>query len=136
MLRPNGLIGLALWGSVIGPNDLWEEACRTLDPSYKLPSPFADPNAWRTCPEAEAALREVGFRDIRTEVYVVPFEFEDTAAYVRFWYGAKNPVSDRFRESFTGDQEEAKKALERVLRERYDDATSIVVETVLAIGRK
>ena len=67
---------------------------------------------------------------------MVPFEFEDTAAYVRFWYGAKNPVSDRFRESFTGDQEEAKKALERVLRERYDDATSIVVETVLAIGRK
>ena len=78
----------------------------------------------------------VGFKEVRTEVYKVPFEFENTASYLRFWYGAQNPVSDRFKESFKGDQEEAKKALEKVLKERYDDATSIVAETVLAIGRK
>lgn len=136
VLRPGGLVGLALWGEVVGPNNLWEEACRTLDPTYRLPSPFADPNAWRTPREAEDALREVGFKEIYTEVYKVPFEFEDTASYLRFWYGARNPVSDRFRESFRGDQEEAKRALETVLKERYNDATSIVAETVLAIGRK
>ncbi|CAF9934989.1 MAG: hypothetical protein ALECFALPRED_006205 [Alectoria fallacina] len=136
VLRPGGVIGLALWGEVIGPNNLWEEACQMLDPTYRLPSPFADPNAWRTPHEAENALREVGFKDIHTEVYKVPFEFEDTASYLRFWYGAKNPVSDRFKDSFKGDQEEAKKALEMVLKERYNDATSIVAETILAIGRK
>lgn len=107
-----------------------------LDPAYRLPSPFVDPNAWRTPREAEEALREAGFKDVRAEVYTVPFEFEDTASYLRFWYGARNPVSDRFKESFKGDQEEAKKALEKVLKERYNDATSIVAETVLAIGRK
>lgn len=136
VLKPGGLIGLALWGEVVGPNNLWEEACQTLDPTYRLPSPFADPNAWRTPREAEDALRLVGFKEIHTEVYKVPFEFEDTASYLQFWYGAQNPVSDRFKESFKGDQEEAKKALEKVLRERYNDATSIVAETVLAVGRK
>lgn len=136
VLKPGGLIGLALWGEVVGPNKLWEEACQTLDPTYRLPSPFIDPNAWRTPREVEDALRAVGFKEIRTEVYKVPFEFEDTASYLRFWYGARNPVADRFKESFKGDQEEAKRALEKVLKERYNDATSIVAETVLAVGRK
>lgn len=136
VLEPGGVIGLALWGEVIGPNDVWEEACRTIDATYRLPSPFADPNAWRTAGEVEDALRVAGFREIYTEVYKVPFEFEDTASYLRFWYGSRNPVSDRFKESFEGDQEEARKALEKVLRERYNDATSIVAETVLVIGRK
>ena len=27
VLKPGGLIGLALWGEVVGPNNLWEEAC-------------------------------------------------------------------------------------------------------------
>ena len=136
VLRPGGVVGLALWGEKVGPNDLWEEACQTLDPTYRLPSPFADANAWRTPREAEDALREVGFEDIRTQVYTVPFVFEDTSSYLRFWYGSKNPVSDRFKESFRGDQEEAKKALEKVLKERYNDATNIVAETVLAFGTK
>lgn len=136
VLKPGGLIGLALRGEVIGPNNLWEEACQMLDPTYKLPSPFADLKAWRTPREAQDALRAVGFKGIRTEVYKVPFEFGDTASYLRFWYGSRNPVSDRFIESFRGDKEEAKKALERVLKERYNDATNVVVETVLAVGRK
>ena len=136
VLEPGGLIGLALWGEEIGPISLWEEACQTLDPAYKLPSPFTDPNAWRTPREVEDALSVVGFKGIHTEVYKVPFEFEDTASYLRFWYGAQNPVSDRFVESFKGDRDEAKRALERVLREKYHDARSIMVETVLAVGRK
>ena len=68
VLKPGGLIGLALWGEVVGPNNLWEEACQTLDPTYRLPSPFTDPNAWRTPREAEDALRVVGFKEIHTEV--------------------------------------------------------------------
>lgn len=136
VLQPGGVFGMALFGERVGPNTLWEEACQTLDPAYRLPSPFADPNAWRTEGEAMAALKEAGFRDVTTEVYVVPFEFEDTESYIRFWYGAKNPVADRFKASFGGDQDEAKEALRKVLRERYNDATTIVAETVLAIGRK
>ncbi len=136
VLKPGGVSGLALWGEMIEPNYLWEEACQTLDPTNRLPSPFTDPNAWRTPREAEDTLRQVGFKDVYTEVYKMPFGFEDTGSYLRFWYGAKNPVADRFVGSFKGDQEEAKKAVERALKERYDDATSIVVETVLAIGRK
>ena len=81
-------------------------------------------------------MREVGFKEVHIEVYKVPFEVEDMASYIRFWYGAQNPVADRFKASFKGSQEEAKKALEKVLRERYNDATSIVAETVLALGVK
>ncbi|KAK3174660.1 hypothetical protein OEA41_001906 [Lepraria neglecta] len=136
VLEPGGLIGLGIWGERLGPNTLWEEACQTLDPTYKLPSPFADPNAWRTEDEIAQAFTQLGFKEIHTEIYKVPFEFENTAAYLKFWYGAKNPVADRFKLSFKGDQEEAKKALEKVLKERYNDAKSIFVETVLAIGRK
>lgn len=136
VLKLGGLIGLALWGEVVGPNNLWEEACQRLDPTYRLPSPFADPDAGRTPREAEDALRLVGFKEIRTKVYKVPFEFKDTESYLRFWYWAQNPVSDRFKELFKGDQKEAKKALEKVLKERYNNATSIAAETVLAEGRK
>lgn len=136
VLKPGGLIGLALWGEVIGPNSIWEEACQTLDPTYRLPPPYTDPNAWRTPREAEDALRVVGFKEIHTEVYKVPFEFEDTASYLRFWYGSRNPVSDRFKESFKGDETEVKRALAKVLKEKYSDARSIMVETVLAVGRK
>ncbi|MCJ1459234.1 hypothetical protein MMC28_009611 [Mycoblastus sanguinarius] len=136
VLKPGGLIGLGIWGERIGPNTLWEEACQTLDPTYKLPSPFADPNAWRTEAEVAEAFRQVGFKGVHTEVYKAPFEFKNTAAYINFWYGARNPVADRFKLSFKGDQEEAKGALEKVLKERYNDAKSIFVETILATGKK
>ena len=136
VLKPGGLLGLGVWGVKIGPNSAWEEACQALDPTYRLPSPFADPNAWRTPQECEDALRQIGFKDTYSEVYRVPFEFENTDSYLRFWYGAKNPVSDRFKESFKGDQENAKRSLAKVLKERYNAATTITVETVLTIGVK
>ena len=52
-----------------------------LDPIYRLPSPFADPKAWRTLREAEDALRQVGFKDVYMEFYKVPFGFEDTGSF-------------------------------------------------------
>ena len=136
VLQPGGAIGLAVWGEKIGPNTVWEEACQLLEPAYTLPSPYADPNAWRTEREVRTALEKAGFCEVKTEVWRVPFEFEDTESYIRFWYGAKNPVAERFKASSGGNQEEAKEALRRVLKERYNDATSIFGETVLAVGRK
>ena len=136
VLEPGGLIGLGIFGERVGPNTLWEEACQTLDPTYKLPSPFTDPNAWRTEDALAGALRQVGFKEIQTQIYRAPFELGNTDAYLNFWYGGKNPVADRFKQSFKGDQEEAKRALEKVLKERYNDAKSIFVDTVLATGRK
>ena len=134
VLQPGKIFGLAIWGERVGPDTLWEEAYQLLDPTYTLPAPIADPHAWRAERESEGALQEVGFKEVHTEVYKVPFEFEDKASYMRFWYGAQNPVTDWFRTSFKGSQEEAKKALEKVvLRERYNGTTSIVAEIVLAL---
>ncbi|KAL8823491.1 MAG: hypothetical protein Q9191_005805 [Dirinaria sp. TL-2023a] len=136
VLIPGGLLGLGVWGLRIEPNIAWEEACQALDPNYRLPPPFTDPNAWCTPQECEDALRKIGFKNTYPEVYSVPFEFENTDSYIGFWYGAKNPVSDRLRKSFQGDQEDAKRSLAKVLRERYNDATTIVVDSVLTVGVK
>ena len=51
----------------------------------------------------------MGFKEVHTKVYKVPFEFEDMASYMRSWYGAQNPVADQFKASFKGSQEEAKR---------------------------
>ena len=135
LLNPGGLIGIGLWGERTGPNVIWEEACQTLDPEYKLPLPFTDSSAWEN-QGVSSALRHISFEDIHTEKCKVPFEFENTASYLKFWYKDGNTVANRFVQSFKGDKEEAKKALEQVLKEKYDDARKIFVEIVLATGTK
>jgi len=40
VLRTDGVIGIALWAKCNNPFEIWEFACRSLDPEYVLPDPF------------------------------------------------------------------------------------------------
>ena len=93
ILKPDGVIGVAVWGQRNCPFEIWEAACRKIEPSYELPAPFEDANAWRTPDELAGALETVGFGDVATEEVRMPFEFESAEAFAEFWFGAKNPAA-------------------------------------------
>ena len=136
VLAPGGVAGIALWARRNGPVDIWEEACLTLDPEYKNPPPFDDPNAWRTIGELEAAMEEVGFEDVRVEEARQPFEFESAEAFAKFWMETENPVPVKCRKGWSGDVEEARRAVVRVVRERHEDGKGIDTWAILGVGRK
>ena len=136
ILAPEGVVGIGIWAQRNGPFEIWESACKSIEPSYGLPSPFDDPSAWRTRKELEDALEEVGFTDISSEDVMMPFPFETTEKFMQFWFGAKNPASVKVMSNWHGDMEEAKKAVERVVREQYGGGKDIKTWAVLGVGRK
>ncbi|MCJ1232121.1 hypothetical protein MMC14_000070 [Varicellaria rhodocarpa] len=83
VLRPGGAIGVGIWAPKNGPIELWRDACQVLDPSYEPPPPFTEV-AWRKPKDVEDALREVGFKDIRSEIFHMRFELEDTDGFMKF----------------------------------------------------
>lgn len=135
VLEPGGLIGMGIYGDV-EPVDIWVEACRAVDPTYQPPASFADPNAWRYPREIEDALRYVGFNDVRSEKLKITVDYENSASYLHYWYESKHPECARYQDSWVGNQEDVKRAMGKVLRERYNDARTIKFETILTIGRK
>ena len=137
VLKPDGVIGVAVWGQRIGPFEIWEAACRKLEPSYELLAPFEDANAWRTPGELAGALETVGFGDVATEEVRMPFEFESAEAFAEFWFGAKNPAAIKLmghwhKESIEG----MKEVVLRVVRDEYADGKEIYTWAVLGFGRK
>lgn len=136
VLAPAGVIGIALWAQRNGPFEIWERACRSLDPSYTLGPPFDDPGAWRTCEELERALKEVGFTGVETEEVAMPFPFEGTEKFVDFWFGAKNPAAEKCMRDWNGDLAETRTAVERVCREEFADGRGIYTWAVLGLGTK
>ena len=136
VLAPGGVVGIALWAKRNGPFEIWEQACQSLDPDYKLPAPFDDPEAWRTTEELEIALKEVGFHDISTEEVTMPFEFESIKAFMEFWFEGKNPAPMKCMSNWKGDMNKARKAVESVVREEYGGGKDVKTWAVLGVGRK
>ena len=92
VLTPRVLVGITLWAQQNGPFEIWERACQSIDASYRLPSPFDDPYAWRTGAELENALLEAGFEIEKTEEVMMPFPFDGAQKFLEFWFGARNPA--------------------------------------------
>lgn len=93
VLQPNGIAGIGLWAKRNGPFEVWERACQTIDPNYELPTPFDDPNAWRTTMDLEKALYDAGFENVRCEEIAMPFPFKGAEAFSEFWFEARNPAA-------------------------------------------
>lgn len=135
LLPSEGVVGIACWDSQNDPFDIWEKACQTIDPTYRIPTPFDDPHAWRTEEELAKGLREAGFDDIKTERLTSPFPFDGTEKFMEFWFGQKNPAALRCMSNWEGSMDEARKAVETVCKEQYDDGHAICTKAVLGIGR-
>ena len=136
VLVPKGVIGIGIWGQRNGPFEIWERACKALDPSYELIAPFDDPHAWRTRQELEKVLKEVGFNDVRSEEVKIPFEFESTEAFLRFWFEAKNPAAEKSMSNWKGKFDEVRKEAKRIVREDYGNGKEIYTWAVLGVGVK
>ena len=136
VLASGGVIGIGIWAQRNGPFEIWEQAARSITPDYTLPAPFDDPKAWRTRKELEVALRSVGFQDVMSEEVKMPFEFENAKAFIDFWFHAKNPAPVKCMSTYQGSLEEAKNAVERVVREDYADGKAICTWAVLGVGRR
>lgn len=136
VLMPGGVVGIALWARPNGPFEIWERACQSIDPTYKLPTAFDDPNAWRTQDELEASLGEVGFHDIVSEEVKMPFEFESAAKFVDFWFGAKNPAAVQAMSNWHGDVNRAKSAVATVVDDQYAGGKEIYTWAVLGTAKK
>ena len=136
VLAVGGVIGIVIWGRRNGPFEVWESACQSLDPSYKLPSPFDDPHAWRTCEELDGELKAAGFIDVKTEEVTMPFPFDGAEEFSKFWFDAKNPAAEKCMSNWKGDWEGVKKAVKAVCREEYADGKDIRTWAVIGLGKK
>ena len=137
VLAPGGVVGAALWAQRNGPFEIWEAACKRIEPGYELPAPFDDPVAWRTQAELKVALEKAGFKDVWTEEVKMPFEFESAEAFAEFWFRAKNPAPVKVMTNWPQERmEEVREMVCRVVREEYADGKGIYTWAVLGVGKK
>lgn len=133
VLRPGGVIGLGLWGEKNGPAKIWDTACKKVDPTFHS-NPV--PTAWLRPEQAEAGLSEVGFRDVKSEIFPMLFEMEDADAFLHFWFETRNPAVLKSISKWKGDLEPVKQAMREVLKEDYDDGRNIIIEGILTTAIK
>ena len=136
VLSPRGAVGIGIWAKRNSPFEIWEHACQSIDPTYELPNPFDDPDAWRTQHDLESALEEVGFKEVSSEEICMPFEFENAETFIEFWFQSNNPAILQIMKSWKRPLEETKKAVERVVRESYHNGRDIYAWAVLGTGIK
>ncbi len=137
VLAPSGTISLALWAQRNGPFEIWEAACKTIEPTYTLPPPFDDPLAWRSQHELRGALETAGFVDVQIEEVKMPFEFASAEAFADFWFQARNPAAVKLMGSWPRERTEGvREAVKRVVKEQYGGGKEIYTWAVLGVGRK
>jgi ubiquinone/menaquinone biosynthesis C-methylase UbiE len=134
VLRPGGVIGIGIWGEKNGPLIIWNAACQKLDPTFE--SKPLSPSSWIRPGQVEAALSEVGFKGVKSEIFPMLFEMEDADAFLHFWFESKNPMALKCINEWKGNLEPVKQAVREVLKEDYDDGKNIIIEAILATAIK
>ncbi|KAI4147628.1 MAG: hypothetical protein LQ340_005477 [Diploschistes diacapsis] len=137
-LRPGGVLGLACWGARLDHFEAWRAACRALDAGYRVPK-LHDDDAWYSLAEIRAALHRAGFRDLLADTVRVPCAVRETAAVMRWWFEGRNPSTEGLLNDWMrhgGRLEPVRAAMERIVREEYDDGRGLYVELLVVAGRK
>ena len=135
LLEPGGAIGIALWGLDAAPLVIWERACRCIDPTYRMPHAFDDPNAWRTTSELQSALTEAGFINVQSVQSDIDFPFS-AEHFAEFWFDSKNPVPERAIESWNGDVARLRAEMIDVIRKGDGNGGDIKTPVILGAACK
>ena len=138
LLKDGGVLAIALWAQRNGPFEIWESAVQSIDPSYRMPSPFDDPHAWRTSAELERVLTDdLQLREVSVEEVEMPFPFEGTEEFMRFWFESKNPAAVKCMSTWPQDRiGEAREAVRKTCKENYGEGKYVKTWAVLGVGRK
>ena len=140
LLRPGregGVLSIGIWGKPVGPFTIWERACQRIDPSYRLPPPFDDPQAWRTCQELSDGFSRAGLVGIHCEEVIVPFPFASAEAFSDFWFHGLNPAAVKCMSNWpSSDMDKAQQAVLGVAREEFGNGKDVFTCAVLGIASK
>lgn len=134
ILRPGGVVGLAIWTDV-AINWPWNEACKRLDPTFE-PVKHFDESAWVVEQEIEAALTEAGFQEVKSEGAKTPLRFESAEEFANYWFNSKNPGMVKAQSAWKGNAEDVRAMLEKVVREEWGDGKEFIMSVGLTVGRK
>jgi len=135
VMKPDRVLGIGIWGEQINSYEVWERACKNLDPTSVIPDLFVD-GAWRTPEQLENVLRKIGFRDLKSENMMVPVEFMSAKEYATFWFEGKTPGAMKVIEVWKGDLKAVGAEVEKIVQKDYDNRRSLALQIVLTIGKK
>ena len=139
VLRPNGILSVAIWRPPLDLYTVWQRTCRTYEPEYTVPNASEDPNCWTTEQELAEGMAQVKFKDITTERMEMPQRFDSAEKFADFWFHSKSPVIVPVVEAFLEkgrDYAELRGIVERIVREDYQDGKGLKLRANLAWGRK
>lgn len=138
VVKPGGMVGLAIWGPKLDPFECHDKACLSLNPDYKKKS-FQTPDAWRDEASHKRALEQAGFVDVGTEMLWVPLWHDRAQPICDIWFRSQNPGAVAMIKNWEaqgGDVEELEEAFLKVGKEQYDDGKAMGVDCLLGWGRK
>lgn len=140
VLAPGGLLAIATFTPYSDPYMIWDRVCRIYDPSFAQPNFARDSNAWVTTGQVAAGMQTAGLVDIKSVRRRAPFPIQGVDNWAKFFFDGKNPASEiiirPFFETHDVSKEDVKTTFKQVLRDEWDDGNNVLMEFVLAIGRK
>lgn len=132
---PGGVVGLGTWGE-LDMNKPWIEACRSFEPDYTSPN-YGFAEGWSTEEQVKAQMEKVGCREVETKTVRPKWGFTSDE-YIKYWFESKNPgieiILGPWRES--GKINEVRPVFERMVMEKYNGGRDLVMEAILAFGKK
>lgn len=140
ILQPGGILAIATFTPHSDPYLIWDRVCRIHDPSFSPPNFAPDSKAWTTPGQVAAGMHTAGLVEIKSVVRRAPFPLHGVETWADFIFDGKNPASEAiirpFFETHDVSKADVKVAFKRVVRDEWDEGRNVLMEFVLAVGRK
>ncbi|KAF2764846.1 S-adenosyl-L-methionine-dependent methyltransferase [Teratosphaeria nubilosa] len=137
VVKPNGLVGIAIWGERVEWTEAIGIAAKKLIPTYHFTTPES-PAAWHSERDHRAALESVGLKEVQTELVRMPLAVENADQIVDYVFRGGNPVMLHALKDFAaagGDVAELEPVYAGVVRDMYPEG-AVYADAVLGWGRK